>query len=656
MLAAAIGLLASCENRNIGRPPPLDELFFPSGMLLDPRVELDENGKQLPAKYLFVVNSNNDLSSNAGTVVAIDLEKFYASWSLTETVSVGEGDEKHDVEVPTFVVDPYCDPAYAEDRDLGDGNWVDASGKRHAFAVDGPWPRCVHDVGSTLDPDHRGDPDDRPDYPCRRLALLPQVVECDESTFIARDQSVRTGDFGTVLVASCNDADAAADRTCSKHRLWLPVRGDPSVTWMDLETRKDEDGNPVPRLECGQDHDKDHRCDEAHRLLHLLNDDDLVEMDREPFNLLVSPSKPYVYVAHSDGTSLSLIDRRHPSQCCVPSDEPTCNIDSIRDCVCTDQTNTLEKLHKPLRDHDGNLVEDEGERPSCCEPGAAWGVDCIARAESHVCDTVLDPGVCTPAMIDQTVAFPALGGLPGGFGIAERPCTPGSDSPSITIDCERPLVYAGFRYSRLLVSFTVQGVIPEDIADDQYEQHCAVAGEIDQPHTIVCDPRVRSQRQVFPGGLDPGGASFTPVLGDIAFSDNSGDHLLVVQTNPGALLLLDTSVGPDGEVVDNPSRPPLEICDQPTRMKLYEEAGQHFALISCYRAALIYVVDLDAFRVLRSIVAGTGPFELEVDVPRRLLYVTNNLENSISVIDLARDRSTRFSEIARIGLQDPFSR
>ena len=102
--------------------------------------------------------------------------------------------------------------------------------------------------------------------------------------------------------------------------------------------------------------------------------------------------------------------------------------------------------------------------------------------------------------------------------------------------------------------------------------------------------------------------------------------------------------------------PPLELCEDPTRMRLYEEDGKRYALVSCFRAALIYIVDLQSFRVVDAVVAGTGPYELEIDRPRRLLYVANNLESSISVIDLARDRPTRFREIARIGLQEPFSR
>ncbi len=618
-LLAGVVLLAGCGNANIGRPPEERELFFPSGLLLDPRADEGER-----AKYLFVVNSNNDLRFNAGTVVAIDLDRFFSKWAIDQE---------------SFLVDPYCDPN----------------------------GRCVLDVGSDVDDE----------LPCRRLALLPQVVECDERPFIPAGAFTRIGDFGTVLTSSCNDPDRAPGEGCERPRLWLPVRGDPSVTFIDILPRDgamdepsgdastssssdgsggesgavrdtetgDTDGAPAPsvpsdevapRLECRQDTDEDKRCGKLNRLTHLRNDTGLVEMDREPFNMLVSPTQPLGYVSHSDGTSLSLIDMiGQPAECCVPSDV-ACGDAALAECICA--TNGHDECCEP---HSGN-------GPWTAVP---WGLDCI--------DHAAECNACRPAMVDQSNAFPSVGGaLTGGLGLAERPCSTDEDNaPSITLDCARPLVYAAFRYTRLLVSFTVQGVDPTvDEADPEYAKKCAGPDDVDQKNTIVCEPRVRSQNQIFPGGLDPGGASFTPVLGDIAFADDRGDDLLVVQTNPGALLQLDTSIGTDGEATDNPSRPPLELCDQPTRMKLYEEGGQRYALISCYRAALIYVIDLDAFRVIGAVVAGTGPFELEVDVPRRLLYVSNNLENSISVIDLAADRPTRFQEIARIGTQDPFSR
>src|SRR5215210_9375193 len=85
-------LLAACDAANQGEPPPVDELFFPSGLLLDRRTpasgDLDE-----PRRWLFVANGNNDLSFNSGTVLAIDLDAFFSAWAADPA---------------TMAVDPYC--------------------------------------------------------------------------------------------------------------------------------------------------------------------------------------------------------------------------------------------------------------------------------------------------------------------------------------------------------------------------------------------------------------------------------------------------------------------------------------------------------------------------------------------------------------------
>jgi hypothetical protein len=516
---------AACTGVAVGEDPDFDKLFFPSGMLLDPRAAQGE-----AARYLFVVNGNNDLAYNGGSLVAVDLEKFFAAWSVPGT----------------YALDPFCDEAEG---------------------------RCVLDVGSDIDVSRQDG--EYSGLPCRRLALLPQVVECTEAPFIASAQ--RIGDFATLLTHSCEDEGKAANAVgCAAPRLWVPTRGDPSITYLDLEGAADE----VPRFECGAaDFDED--CSSEHRLRHLRNDDELLELPREPFNMLVSPTTRLAYVSHSDGTALSLVD-----------------LDGI----------------------DDGSPDATRQRPALIEAAGLF----------------LDPA-----------------GTTGGFGLAERPCSPDDSPPAITLGCTRPLVYAGFRYSRLLATFTVQGVTFDDPAEA--EEKCAGVGELDEPGKIPCDERVRSQQFIFPGGLDPSSTGFRPILGDIRFVDD-GDSLLVLQTGPGALLKMDTHVGTDGETLDTPSAPPLELCDEPSRMELYEDAGETYALVSCYRAALIYVVELSSFRVLDTIVTGTGAYDVEVDDARDLLYLANNLEGSITVVDLSRSRPTRFREIARIGLQEPFSR
>jgi len=526
--AAVLALgLSACSDTNLGLDPPSDALFFPGGLLLDPRAPADE-----PARYLLVANGNNDLSYNAGSVVAIDLDDFFAAWARPGT----------------YEVDPWCG---AE--------------------------RCVQYVGS----------DTTADRPCRRLALRPNVVECDEQTFIPQESIVQVGDFATLLTSSCElregEGEGGRLGRCLAPRVWLPVRGDPSITYIDLGTIDDGTDQPdwekPPGFDCGQpdpDVDPFVRCSSRHRLTHLFNDRDLPPLGREPFTMLMSPSQRLAFVAHADGDQLTTID----------------------------------------------LGEYQKRRPQ---------------------------------IVGQAGVFFDPNGLSGGFGLAERPCDP-ADAPSITEGCTRPLVYGSFRYTPLLASFTVEGV---ELQSGEGNRRCLEEDEdleLGDFGVVPCSQQVRSVQRLFPGGLDPQSTSIRPVLGDIAFGDASGNELFVVQTNPAALLKLDTSVGPDGAPLDIPSAPPIELCEEPTRLRLFEDGGQRYAFVSCFRAAEIFVLDLDAFRVIDTIRAGTGPWEIEVDPVRQLLYVANSLERSISVIDLGRDRPTRFEEIARIGLQEPFSR
>ena len=50
-----------------------------------------------------------------------------------------------------------------------------------------------------------------------------------------------------------------------------------------------------------------------------------------------------------------------------------------------------------------------------------------------------------------------------------------------------------------------------------------------------------------------------------------------------------------------------------------------------------------------------APHEMAIDPVRKALYVVNTLEATISVIDLAIERPTRLTELARLGLQELFT-
>jgi len=548
MATMLAGVLGGCSDPNTGIDAPVDNLFFPEGLMLDPRTPPGR-----PARYLIVSNGNNDLSFNGGSVSVIDLEAFFDAWTA-ESFENEEGDVER-----TYTPFPYCE---------------------------GPGQRCVLDVGApTTDA-----------FPCRRFGLLPQIVECDEGPFVV--DGVRMGDFATHIAAS-NEPDGPP-------RLWIPVRGDPSITYVDVEGEWPDE---PPDLACGQGRRNgeardEARCDDEHRLTNLRNDSSLAELPREPFNVHVSEGDGYRYafVAHSAGPALTVIDL------------------------------------------DG-LSGTDGDRPAIVD-----------------INNIFSPTLATI--------------LTGGFGLATRPCgacgvegeemIEGFNEPDVTQGCSRPLVYGTMRYQLLATSFTASGIDEADLPagaterdgceDDQGNYlgpYCASPDEVGDECAILCEPQVRSAVRFPVGGVDPSSTLAAETLGDVHFGDACGDELYVLQTNPGALLRLDTSLEA-GEPVDIPAGRPIEVCDQPSRFQVWPEEG--LAFVACFQAAYVYVVDLRAEQVVDTIITGTGPHDVVLDKPRGMLYVANLLEGSVSVIDVSTDRPTRFKEVARIGLQEPFSR
>lgn len=543
--ALVVGALGGCSDPNVGFDAPVGNLFFPEGLALDPRTPEGE-----ASRYLFVSNGNNDLNFNGGSVSVIDLDAFFKAWS-EEGPPDAEGNA-------TLTYAPY---AFCE----------------------GPGERCVLDIGApTTD-----------DFPCRRLGLLPQVVECDEGPFVV--DGVRLGDFSTHIAASTEPSGTP--------RLWVPVRGDPSVTYIDVERPWPE----APDLNCGQARGDGEALDESRcggdfRLQNLRNDTSLEELPREPFNIHVSEGEGYRYafVAHSGGPSVTVID-----------------LDG-------------------LRGGDGR-----------------------------------------PAIVDITNVYnPTVGTVfSGGFGLATRPCgacgdadddTPGFNAPAVTQGCTRPLVYSSLRFQLLATSFTASGIEEEDLPagaterdgceDDQGNYlgpYCASPDEVGNECALVCEPQIRNVVRFPVGGVDPLASTRSEALGDVQFGDACGDELFVLQTNPGALLRLDTSIE-NGEPLDIPAGRPIEVCDQPSRFQVWEEQG--LAFVACFQSAYVFVIDLRAEQVVDTIITGTGPHDVILDEVRGMLYVANLLEGSVSVIDVGLSRPTRFKEVARIGLQEPFSR
>ena len=458
-----------------------------------------------PARWLFVTNANSDRRFNGGSLLAIDLDAFWDN----ATGAVGE----------------------------------------------------IQPAGTEL-PDEAGNV-------CRRIANMPQTVECLEEPFVANpDATVFVGNFPGPATAWVRDGDRA--------RLLIPVRGDPSITYVDVSG----DPHGDVSFECGQG--EGNRCGDANRLRFYRNDEDSTRLSREPFRVLVSESleTPLAYVSHQGDPDVTLI--------------------------------ALDGVHagdgSPAIIHQANLL----------------------------------------GLADFSVNFQ------GGFGLAERPCDVEA-APNSTIGCSRPLVYGALRHLPQLQLMT---------AVNHYEPGLESAGacvdgqdvQLGDPGAFVCDPQAEPVRRVDAGGLPQtlSPASSRPYLGDIGFS-RTGDELYVVQSNPGALLRVDTSVDVDGNTVDLPAGL-VEVCSDPTSLAIYSdpEEGVEYGVVTCYRSGEVFIVDLASLTVVGLSRAGIGPDAIAVDLAREVIYVANTLDATISVISMAESSPSRFTEIARIGLQEPY--
>ena len=129
---------------------------------------------------------------------------------------------------------------------------------------------------------------------CTASIEAPETLECAEADFLREDAAVRIGNFASAI--------ALQDLGAGKLRVLVPVRGDPSLTWMDWDP-----ATGSPRLACsdGQGFDL---CDDDHRLKRLRNDSELPAMPAEPYGIYVDSTAGYAMISHFVDGAMSLVD------------------------------------------------------------------------------------------------------------------------------------------------------------------------------------------------------------------------------------------------------------------------------------------------------------------------------------------------------------
>jgi hypothetical protein len=651
-LLALIGLgLSGCNDRNRGISPDGAGLYFPAGAVLDPRIP-----EGTPARWMFVLNANSDLVFNAGTLVPVDLERFFKEWMRDPEACFKRKDVDGDGIAETEDGDAEaCQPG----RPPGDA-------KKDNARPWTSWPE-VGDVGD--EPSAR--------VPCRHNALKPQVVECEDTYFIEEDAEVQIGNFGTSLrgwTASIPQPGAPAKSAT----LLVAVRGDPSITLIDVAGPLDE----PPVLRCGQGLDSGQydprRCSGNSLLTRLRNDPDGTRMDTEPATILATPGDPQVLVSHATRSQITVIDLEGQytlrSELSIPQGETRRCKGVGEDEVCKDG--------KPAIVHAPTVFDLSGQ------PGAGWGLarrPCFAGTDNVPALTITrdpngEPVECGRSLIyagfrtnlvaartfiseatplDSEYLELIISDLAGriatlGEAIAEE--ADPAKKAALVAEQEALKLELG-RYEALA----------KRTDDKTFGQRCLTAGEVSDdellddllsyPRTegaFFCDARLYTAGAFTAAAFDVGVGGSNKVLGDIGFSQD-GNRMFAVQTTPGALAYVDTSLDARGLTRDYTAGF-VELCAQPTAMALFADGANEYAAVTCYKPQELFIVDLSGLRVVANIILGTGPHAMTVDKARQYLYVANSLDKTISVVDLSRLRPTRFSEVARIGRQVPYLR
>jgi len=254
-LSLLLALVASsgCRLGQSGIEPPNDQIFLPSGLAIDPAGD-----------WLYVVNSNNNLRFNAGTLLPLDLTKAKGH------------------------------------RDLGTAGWPACS---TTFFDDDEDPAALADDLA---------------HPCCVDLVNPHIINCNGRAYAQADATVEIGSFGGSTAVQHLSSDATLSR------LFIAVRADPSVTFVDIRRLSADGSRGTPELRCTGARDdstspqsRNPFCDDHWRVRRPSGAD--VEdnvLPEEPHSLTLDEKLGILYVGHlavtvrgtSQGGGISTID------------------------------------------------------------------------------------------------------------------------------------------------------------------------------------------------------------------------------------------------------------------------------------------------------------------------------------------------------------
>lgn len=128
-----------------------------------------------------------------------------------------------------------------------------------------------------------------------------------------------------------------------------------------------------------------------------------------------------------------------------------------------------------------------------------------------------------------------------------------------------------------------------------------------------------------------------------------GNSMLAINRRPPTLQIYDTSLDATGQP-RNEATAVYDICREASGLVVGDAGAGELALVTCFREGTMYITDANGRRPTDAIVTvGRGPFDVAMSATRKKAYVTNFLEDTVGVIDLAPGSKRQYREVLRIG-------
>ncbi len=139
----------------------------------------------------------------------------------------------------------------------------------------------------------------------------------------------------------------------------------------------------------------------------------------------------------------------------------------------------------------------------------------------------------------------------------------------------------------------------------------------------------------------------------MAFSGD-GSRLYLVNRRPPSLQIYDTSMS----VTGTPRNEPVgatDLCRQASTVTVVPDIGDgERVYVTCFQDGQVYIIDPRGEGRIEDIVTvGRGPYSVVASASRRKVFVTNFLEDTIAVIDIAPGSPLRNRVVLRIGEPRP---